>query len=155
MRMPEDEIDQLLVDHVIADEAGGMEHQDAPGIDVPDGDQHRVMPGQMPDDDVVSLQFLAPGDELHEVEDEAVLPNVHIPASETLEDHDDAAIESSEDEEDEDIAVRSLFFVIRCIVVADASIISLCLCAFSGILSIGSGAGPKLLIPLMMEAVAT
>jgi hypothetical protein len=109
IRMSEEEIDQLLVDHIVIDEAGGMGHQDAAGIDVPDGDRQGVMPGQMPDDDVVSLQFLAPEEVLREVEDEAELP---MPALELPEDHNDAATDSSEEEE-EDIAVRTMFFVVR------------------------------------------
>jgi hypothetical protein len=106
--MSEEEIDQLLVDHVVMDDPGAMEHQDAARIDVPDEGRHGVMPGQMPDDDVVALQFLEAGDELPE--DEAGPPNAPMPALELPEDHNDAT--DSSDEEDESIVVRIMFLVV-------------------------------------------
>ena len=105
--MSEDEIEQLLVDHVIMDEAGGMV-PDAGGGEMGGGDRQGVMPGQLPDDDAVMLQFLAPGEDpqVEDIEEDEPLhgeaADPPVPALEELSDNDSSG--------EEDVAVSVMRF---------------------------------------------
>ena len=107
--MSEDEIEQLLVDHVIMDDAGVMVPDAGEGA-MGGGDRQGVMPGQLPDDDTVMLQFMAPGED-PQVEGFGGDEPLHgettdppVPALEELSDNDgDGATDSSGEE---DVAVR-------------------------------------------------